>query len=66
MRGRPIKYPLKSLSVGEYFDTPKQAGEDIARKVRTALRSHRQRGHEGVFRVRTLRDEGVVRCERLS
>ncbi len=71
MGGRPPKYPLHSLEVGEHFDLPlsgeqsPHGGDKQAYKVSGAAVAHAKK-YGKKFVVRTLRPEGIVRCWRIA
>jgi hypothetical protein len=62
---RPPKYGFGNLEVGQSLEVPKNGTPDLARKVRQAANAHRRK-YGARFVVRTLRDQGIVRCVRVE
>lgn len=73
--GRPCKYPFHDLKVGDSFAIP--LGGDVlltgnhGKKDRflstlRAAASQYSKRNGGKFTVRTMRDEGVIRCWRIA
>ena len=76
-RGSKAKYPFNDMEVGDAFDVPAdpkdEAGDNrhpVQSKVSASASSknatNRRAGRPGLFRVRYLRDEGVVRVWRVK
>lgn len=69
--GKKAIYPFATMSVGDSFSLPLSGDTDargydkMALRLSNAANGHRLR-HGGEFTVRTLRDEGVVRCWRVA
>lgn len=75
-RGRPPIYPFLKMAVGDHFDLP--LGDETfttvkgdtqyraSSRVSVAAFAHTKRYPDSHFTVRTLPDEGVVRCWRIA
>jgi hypothetical protein len=69
--GRPVKYPVADLGVGEWLDLPltgcmaRQGRDRAVFSLKDAAdRLTRLQGKR--FSVRTLRKDGVARCTRIA
>ena len=68
--GRPRRYPLPDMEVGDSFAVPIQGvmtpkGDKAALLVSSAAKQYSKR-HGGKFVIRTDRENGVVRCWRMA
>ena len=67
-RGRNPLYPFTDMEIGDSFALPLVAeagGSTATNRVNQAASQHSRR-HGAKFTVRTLRDEGIVRCWRVA
>lgn len=69
--GRPVKYPVGDLGVGEWLEIPltgvaAREGRDRAVYALKDAASRWTRLHGKRFSVRTRREDGVARCTRIA
>ena len=70
-RGRPVKYPVDALDIGECLELPLAgrvavSGRDWSVYVLKNAADRWTRLHGKRFSVRTLRKDGVARCTRIA
>lgn len=69
--GRAPKYPFAAMNVGDSFAIPltglmHEKGGDLAYNRLKGASVRWKNKHGGEYRIRTRREEGVVRCWRVS
>ena len=69
--GRPPKYPFMKMEVGDSFTLPlagtltNKGSDTVTQRLRSATENHTKK-YGRKFMLRTLKDEGVVRCWRIE